>query len=270
MPVLAPARTYTSLDGSRVELTPAPSVAAFTSVATATFTAPPIGRFELTAGPRSLGRDLAFDPRIAVQTEVLEEYSHGAGRLLLASGDSTPGPDGRHWDLAPDGAPVRESVTFAIWEGERFSLHTQVYGARATALDSAFEALGRLTVAERDDGLMVRPHGGVTFYLDDGPVILQDLPGVALVEVMQLTGRTARVLPRRPGTRVSGGELFAHVPAHDRHATRMHGSAHLHPDTFLRKVTPSAIATILPHVHAGEDAVMDLASGLHVRWTDRR
>lgn len=268
MATITAARTYTSLDGAQIKVAPSLGADVFSCVAHATFARPEIGRFEFVVGPRHLGRDLAFDPQIVVDTEIVDEYAFGGGDLVMASGFSPADRAGEHWELTADGVAIRETMNIAIWEGRNFSFHTFRYGPPDPALDGLLEVFGHVALDERPDGVAVRPDRNGKFFLDDGPTIMQDVPGVALVEIRQLTQRNASVLPRRRGTRVRGGELFAHVPERDDpHAAHVHARRDIHPETFLHKVTPSAIVTVLPHARAGERRLMDLATSLRVDWS---
>lgn len=261
---------YRALDGSTLVLMGSSDTEdgqpGFTSVGTATFTEPAIGRYDLTSGPRTLGLTVAFDPVLGVGMEVVEQYSTTDGQISLVAGHTPPGPDGAVWEIGPDGTPVREGVTFAVWEGLRFSLHAPIYGSPSVAVGRARRLFEHLRISEDQAGIALRPAQRVVFYLDEGPSVLHDVADVALLEVMQLTRRTAAVVPRQPGTVVPGGELFAYVPDHGSGDHVEPADGYLHHDAFLRKVTSSAIVTILPHERATEDDVMALAVDLRADW----
>jgi hypothetical protein len=98
---------------------------------------------EFTAGARSLGRAVAADHGIA---QFDETYSFQGGRLSLGEVDTY---DPR--------LKLAAKFRSAVWEGERFSIHTHVYDQKSSDL---IRVLKRFIFVEDETGIAIQPRTG--------------------------------------------------------------------------------------------------------------
>lgn len=231
--------TYLAFDGSTVEIA---SDTALGEVYTADGIVS-IGQseFEFTAGPLTMGQDIANNPEVSVGMLFTEVYSFQNGTLKIGEGQQPVGPD-----LATYTEPLR----LAVWEGVRHSVHTTTYGGDSAQLLYAFN---QVTINEVDTGVILTPATGEgTLNYVTGPGLGVDVPPVALMDIVQLTDRVEEFLPSFDGTDVEGGELFKA------------GSSDSEPMYLL--ITPSAVVYVLPHSWSSRAAVLEFITGLTVEW----
>ena len=242
----------TALDGAQVAITSdRPLTTDYSSVAQARITALGIPSQGFSTGPLSFAEELATDPALIKDVSFIEEYSYQRGRLRIATGTQPVGPDGaEYWDVGPDGSMRPMPLHVAVWEGKGRSLRTHLYGGEAADL---LVILEQFEIAERPRGLTCIPRDPEQASFVEGPSIIKDVPGFALLEIFQLSARTARTLPRHAGTTVSGGELFVDGV----------GTSRIH----LLLVGESAVTWIVPELSASELDLLDGVSRLEVKWS---
>jgi hypothetical protein len=148
--------------------------------------------YELTAGAAGLAAEVAASVHHAGRPDFDEELSFAGGSLRLAR--STPF-DGR--------TGLVEDVLVAAWVGERHCLVSQWYGA-STA--DVLGVLRTLRITEHDDGLTVRPAGGL---VPNGPAtVIKQVPELGLLELCPLTRAHLRTLPAWAGRATAAGDLY--------------------------------------------------------------
>lgn len=221
--------SHVAVDGSRV------TIAATADLTAATIS---VGHYlvdgivrELTTQPSGF-----FDALVAAEgLEPTEEYQYRGGTLRL----------GRAVYADPVSGTQRVDTT-AVWDAAGGSLAT-------TSSDLDTEAvlalLDRFDLRPAPEGLAVLPTSGVTWY--DAPLLVKELPGLALLEVAPLSSDIAGSLPSWPGTPVAGGELYRDELA---------------PGVpYVVLVTETARVNVLPDEGAIE-AAADGAAALSVSW----
>ncbi|MFI0350470.1 hypothetical protein [Actinomadura sp. 9N407] len=179
--------THRSLDGTRVRFRgayeldrPTTSVARIADG----------GRLhEISSGTKADARAWAED--IGVE-RFHQEYRIQGGRLRIGR-TSARDPETR----------VADPVLAAVWEGRRHAVFTHLYhGVPADAI----EFFGTLRLTEHDDGVTAQPRGRAA--RPDPADLVKEVPGLGLLEITALNGRTRRRLPPWRGAQVAGGELF--------------------------------------------------------------
>lgn len=144
----------------------------------------------------------------------------------------------------------RRLAQMGTWEGQNFSLKTQVIGGKPADVLRYFEAL---EVLEEDLGIRVTPRAGAGFSRDDPhvPRILKVIPGLGTVIARQLTESLKQNKPSWDGLRVAGGELYR-IGSGERISLTLLGE--------------SAQVTIVPHAWMDEAEAIEMASRLQVSW----
>jgi hypothetical protein len=225
------------LDGSRVRISipgvemPAP----FTSEGMAVL---PTGEQSFCAGLREHGLVVAQEPDFGVVTFV-EDYAYQNGRLRIGWSELPRGVDGAEYrefgpgrERGPGNLVSYPTLRwFALWEGSRYSLHLHTLGHRRAG--TLLQALHHFVIAETELGIVLLRRGGGSGDYTQGPGLARSVPGLGLVDAVELTSKTARRLPRWEGTRVRGGQLWvAKRHEHERYFVLAgHGSvARVHPD----------------------------------------
>jgi hypothetical protein len=240
-----------ALDGSKVALSsPADMSLAFTSDVMAALHDLGGRQQRICAGPAEFAFQTAFDADVALGMTFEQDLTFQGGRLRVGVGRSTVGLDGtEYWDRPRNGPPRITPYRIAVWEGRNYSFYAHLYGGEAEDL---LQSLSRLTVTEHEDGLTCTPTSPSTKFVKQASV-MQVLPLVGVVYALQLTAETARSLPRHPGTKVKGGELYAH---HKDEPEAMH---------FVL-ANDTSVTQIVPDNGVPEDDLMDCVSGLEVNW----
>jgi hypothetical protein len=193
---------------------------------------------EFTAGARSLGRAVAADHGIA---QFDETYSFQGGRLSLGEVDTY---DPR--------LKLAAKFRSAVWEGERFSIHTHMYDQRSSDL---IRILKRFIFVEDETGIAIQPKDRGRTPFDDSASVLKEIPGLGLLEVTGRTAGTSVGLPAWRGTRTAGGELFR-----DKADNRQ--------DYFVL-VSPEMKATIVPDPGFDPATILPHLDELQLRWRAR-
>jgi hypothetical protein len=190
---------------------------------------------EFTAGGRGLGRAVAADHGIA---HLDETYSFQGGRLSLGEVDTY---DPR--------LKLAAKFRLAVWEGERFSIHTHMYDGRSSDL---VRILGRFIFVEDETGVSIRPKDRGRTLFDDSASILKEIPGLGLLEVTGRTAGTSVGLPAWQGTRIAGGELFLDTVDNRQ-------------DYFVL-VNPEMKATIIPDPDFNPTTILPHLDHLKIHW----
>ncbi|WP_237322398.1 hypothetical protein [Streptomyces sp. JJ36] len=147
--------------------------------------------FEFTAGPAGLGDDMAASLGIdAFDTEL-----RFRGGTLHTATTSTYDP----------GSKLVENPVLVVWRGRHTSLVTRFY--RATTAD-VLGLLRTVRLTEHDDGLVLEPEPGADCRLAGPAGVVQEVPGLGLLEMTRRTGAHTRRLPPWQGHTTPSGELF--------------------------------------------------------------
>lgn len=242
-----------ALDGSTIRLWGSSSLSprGYSSEGVAELRSLGIRSQNYAAGPLSFGQEMALSPHLSRGFQFTHEYGLQGGRLRLGSGFQHPEPDGSEYlELGPDGRLRPAKFNMAVWEGERYSLQTFNYGGEATSL---IPVLDVMVITEKPSGIVCRPRDPRQTAYWDGPRILQDVPGVALLDIKQLTNARVRNLPMHRGTSVPGGELFASEHIADKHY-------------YFILAGQTCITYIMPHT-GDADTVLASLEELEVSWT---
>jgi hypothetical protein len=141
-------------------------------------------------------------------------------------------------------------VWAGVWEGEAGSVVSHFYEyPDSLAIISVFESFvvsevnGYVTLIPSSNGV-VAPAGP--------PSVIQQIPGMGLVEIQPLTEETLEIVPSHSGTPVDGGELFFEndsVP-------------------YFLLVGGGAVSTIIAASKVSLDAVASALQRLVVAWKD--
>jgi hypothetical protein len=144
---------------------------------------------EISSGTKAGARAWAED--IGVE-RFHQEYRVQGGRLRIGR-TGTRDPETR----------VGDPVLAAVWEGRRHAVFTHLYhGVPADAI----EFFGALRITEHGDGVTAEPRGRAV--RPDPADLVKEVPGLGLLEITALNGRTRRRLPPWRGAAFAGGELF--------------------------------------------------------------
>jgi hypothetical protein len=243
--------TRTAVDGSDVEFSsPIGMSFAFTSDVMAEMGDLGGRHHRVCTGPRGFAHDTAFDPEVSLGMRFTHDLAFQAGRLRLGEGRPTVGPDGaQYWERLPDGGVRVKPYRIAIWEGRTFSFYSHMYGGESEDL---LAALTRLVIREGRTGLTCTPKDSNTRFVKQASV-MQVMPGIGDLYCLHLTAHTARSVPRHPGTKVVGGELYAHDIDHPE---KMH----------LTLVNDTCVTQIVPDHDVSESDLMAVATELVVNW----
>jgi hypothetical protein len=149
---------------------------------------------ELTTSYREFGAAVAADLKLSLT----ESYTLQGGRLRL-------GTTSVHFPDMGKGVSQTDLLHLAVWEGERFSVHTHLYNGKAHDLIDVFD---RFDILEDAAGIRLQPRdpGHVKFARE--PTLLREVPSVGVLQVRPMTPEVARMVPPWRGTAVRGGELF--------------------------------------------------------------
>jgi hypothetical protein len=247
---IAPARvvargskSHVGLDGSRIDLSAAN--VNLDRPASAILTVYVNGRvWEFTAGYRDFGREVAADSSIVLD----EQFSFQRGTVRAGSVEqSVFFPNGS------SGEYVSTNFRILSWEGRNYSVHTHVYDGSTT---EALAALDSFNIVETPDGIrMVRRQPAKAPYYKP-PDLLKEIPEIGLLYIRQLTTDVARTLPKWPGTRVRGGELFVSGS----------GDGASCGTASFTLVGPNSVVIVMPDAGASSDSVVSGLSDLAVDW----
>lgn len=180
---------HRAIDGRRFTLTGSLDLSLpFTSAAAVNIR----GRqYELTTGSAGLGDELAgaiglrsFD----------EEFGFGGGTLRI----------GHKRDYQAS-TQLLEDRMLAVWQGQRYSLITQLYGTSTTAM---LGALRTLRIAEHDDGIAVAPMPSAGSSFAAPASVVKQVPTLGLLELAPRSAPQASALPAWQGVATRSGELF--------------------------------------------------------------
>lgn len=193
-------------------------------------------RQEFTAGSLELGLQMAT----LLGLELREEYALQGGRLRVGSGSVFDRDIGL------------ERHAIGVWEGDSSSIYTVLYG-NVDASD--FIELFNLFVVRQEEASAPSfiPRRPRETPFEDSPTLLKQIPQLGLLQVRQLTMRTARHLPSWPGTRVRGGELFVSRPG------RLEG--------YFTLVGDSSVAIISPESTCNSDYGVTRVAQIQTSWT---
>lgn len=146
---------------------------------------------EVTAGPRTLGEDLAGALGIG---SFDSELSFHGGTLRTVS--------------APEHEPrsgLVERPMLVVWEGERCSLATRLYGFSLTEVLGLLRPLG---FAEHPDGLAVSVPGIPGYGFTRPASVIKEVPGLGVLEMSRPTRQDTAQLPPWEGAAVAAGRLY--------------------------------------------------------------
>ncbi len=186
---------HTTLDGNLLELkshVPLDLTRPFGSVIHARF-----GPYfqEFIGGQLSYGRQVAESMELVLD----EHYSFAGGSLLIGS------------KIAYDEMTKLESTQLlGVWEGKSFSFKTVLHNAESRDF---IPLLSEFSITETDTGIALQPKDPKRVQIErsstsHGPTLNQNIPGLGLIEVWELTSDLIETLPPWEGKHVPGGELF--------------------------------------------------------------
>lgn len=147
---------------------------------------------EFTSGAPTLGRDVAATLGIDAFTERL---GYQGGTLHTATK--------RTYD---NQAMLVEELLIGAWLGTKHSLVTQLPRGSTAELLGILRALN---VAERDDGLVLKPDPKAGCQFANPATIMKEVPGLGLLELSTPTSDRRRQLAGLDSKATAGGELFA-------------------------------------------------------------
>lgn len=193
---------------------------------------------EIGTGPARWG----FDVAEGLEIDLAESYSYRNGTLHLGEKTTTD--------------PVTQlsgTYRLAVWVVNGFSMKT--HGYRDT--ESLIAFLENFELQDRVDGLVLKPRQRSTIsYLRSqtrAPSYLQNVPGVGLIEVKQLTPEKRKAAPPWSGAAAKGGSLYVE----DKDSS----------DWTLLLVGESAITRLYPNYwQAPPEEIVDRFSDTVVTW----
>jgi hypothetical protein len=147
---------------------------------------------EFTAGPPTLGRDVAATVGIDAFTEQL---GYHGGTLHTATK--------RIFD---DQALLVEELLIGAWQGTRHALVTQLYRGSTAELLGILRALN---VSEHEDGVSLKPDSKAGCQFANPATIMKEIPGLGLLELSTPTNDRRRQLAGLDSKTTANGELFA-------------------------------------------------------------
>ncbi len=182
-----PTATHTTLDGGRASITSTDLDLSRDATSSAVFVLNSARnqRSEVTVGTIDFGRQYVLRPGVPLT----DAYALQGGTLRVGVGDG-----------------VVNGVCAVLWEGQKWSATTHLYGG-ATARD-AIDLFSRFSLSETSDSLIVSPIDQRAAVAEAPARLLKEVPGLGLVEVNKLTPAQMRLLPSWKGAAVRGGELF--------------------------------------------------------------
>ncbi|NOX23561.1 MAG: hypothetical protein GXP36_10795 [Actinobacteria bacterium] len=185
----------TALVGGEVSIATTAEISS-TSSAIATYQVPGyLVAFEFTASYAEYGRAVAADLGI----QLTDAFTFQSGQILIGSGVQL-------WAESDEtGKPFTSKLSIATWEGENYSLHTHAYELDPLRLVGVLDAF---RIEEHATGLTMTPQDPKATLPAIDPTVLQELTGVALLQIHPRTAARENDLPARAGTRVRGGDLY--------------------------------------------------------------
>lgn len=197
-------------------------------------------RQEFAAGTADFGAVVAEHLEIVLD----ESYSYQGGTLRIGSTIL--------YDEATRISAVRR---FGVWEGVNHSLKTLLHHAETADM---IALLDQFSIEETPAGITLHPNEPKSTRVVVGgtahvPRLLQNVPGLGLLEIKQRTPAYARRLPVWSGRRTRGGELFVE----DRDSDQM--TLLLVGEGVLTRLYPNA-------AQASEETMIDRFSEGLFRW----
>ncbi|MDQ3381118.1 MAG: hypothetical protein M3546_12515 [Actinomycetota bacterium] len=186
-----PVATLAALDGGSVEID---SPLGFTTLGATRFLVAQINSRLQEFG----ASDLPFGDHVAEATSVSldEEYSVQGGRLRLGSAEHSE-----------EGFSTR-TFQLGVWSGNVYCVKTFIYNRPLHELIDVFDAF---EIEERGDGVVLtsrRDGVAITTTVAQVPKVVNNIPGLGLLEVRKLTPSIRNQLPPWQGLHVRGGQLF--------------------------------------------------------------
>ena len=212
-----------------------------------------VGGLDLIVGPRERAEQSVRSPDIFEDFKFLETFEVDGGTLRLGIGHRVVGEEGaEYWERGPDGVLREVPTHVVIWEGSNYSLESFRDGGEGHDL---LTILSAFRLSELPDGLLCEPVDSVQVDLLEGPTIIQEIEGVALLDINQRTDRIGSY-PLHRGTQVTGGELFVAAPGEH--------------DMYFVLVSQSAITSIIPinAANLSTTNLIEIVANLEIDWTD--
>jgi hypothetical protein len=235
---MSPSAKHLSLDGSEITVRASLAEDLDTQASSiAVFSVDGVAR-EFTASHRGFGADVAAD----LGLELDEAYSFQGGTLRVGWTIQT-------WPERDDsGQHITSLLRLGVWEGQRYSVHSHVYGRESSDVVDLFS---RFQITEMPHGIRLEPLSSVAAHANE-PSILKELPSIGLLDVAALTTTETRRLPKWAGTKVSGGELFT---------DKMRGR-----DRYYVLVSGTARTLVMPRSGCDHTKVLHHLERLQVTW----
>jgi hypothetical protein len=196
---------------------------------------------EFEAGPIKFGREVATDFNIDTFEEA---FGLQGGTLYRATRTIT------------DSHGIDTLFSLALWEGNSYSVNTQV--AAADPSHEVVELFELFTITETEFGLSLSPRRQAAAFEDserDGLTMYKLIPEVGTMTIKKKTRAVQRGLPTWSGRSVRGGELYqveAPSPPDPRRSFTLVGS--------------SAVSMLWPLPAAQEEPVMDFLEQVVCGW----
>jgi hypothetical protein len=146
---------------------------------------------EVTAGPRELGEDLAG--ALGISSFDSELSFHGGTLRTVEAAEHERR------------AGLTERPMLVVWEGERFSLATRLYGLTLTEVLGLLRPLG---FAEHADGITVTAPAIPGYGFTRPASVIKEVPGLGVLEMSRPTREDTAQLPPWDGAAVAAGRLY--------------------------------------------------------------
>lgn len=185
-------RSHTLLDGTQLVFEgDLPLAERATSIGTLQL---PGNVCNFVVGDLQFGRDVADVFGISD----FEQYSFQGGSLLIGHG----------YTVDPITSQPASTIQIGRWEGEVWSVRTELYGATSEDLIRLF---AQVTIEELPRGVILSPAAEGVRILEDFrtvPRVLREVTDLGLVRTSPLVQEMSRFIPAHGGAAVSGGELY--------------------------------------------------------------
>jgi hypothetical protein len=232
-----PIASLTALDGGSVEFD---SSLAVTSAGATSFVVATIDGSlqEFAAGA------LAFGDFVARSADVKfdEEYAMQDGRLGIGSAEHVDG----------DGFG-RRMFRLGVWSGHAYCVKTFLYNRPSSDLIGIF---GLIAIEERDTGVVIRARARRASITREGwyaPTVVNNVPGLGLLEVWESTAQLERRFPTTGGAHGRGGQLF-------------HDARSAHGVDSLILIGDSTITRIQREPNLPDESFAAAGADLRVTW----
>lgn len=229
-----PQVTLRSVDGGRVVVTSPSPLDATESTSVAVFENAS-NLHEFHAGDQGLGSYEAAEEQITFT----EQYSFQGGTLYIGS-------------VVDVESGESYTLTLGSWVNGNYSAFAYIGDGSSSEVIALFNLF---SLSIEPYGIVMKPQDPATKLVRDSaqaPRVMNPVPNIGLLDIVELTADTAVLIPPWPGAPVEGGELF------------VNGAGTYEVTMVL--VSSTVIAYLLPDHAVTEAAMTDFMSDVKIDW----